>query len=68
MNRGSTAKRSKPEKRKSRFNEAPIHESGKCRAIRLGHARRRRFNEAPIHESGKSRKALPEATSDALLQ
>ena len=39
-----------------RFNEAPIHESGKL-AGRLNREYRRRsarFNEAPIHESGKS--------------
>ena len=35
------------------FNEAPIHESGKCAAQRPESAREKRFNEAPIHESGK---------------
>ena len=37
-----------------RFNEAPIHESGKWRTGRHDQAGRTRFNEAPIHESGKS--------------
>ena len=38
------------------FNEAPIHESGKCfggvsKMATIGAS----FNEAPIHESGKCR-------------
>ena len=37
-----------------RFNEAPIHESGKSRLAQLEPTRRLPgFNEAPIHESGK---------------
>ena len=58
MNRGSVFVRSEPQSRldaKAGFNEAPIHESGKC-----GRSDRSspktvciRFNEAPIHESGK---------------
>ena len=53
MNRGSEAAVFRRARRYGRFNEAPIHESGKCdprpsaRAISPG------FNEAPIHESGK---------------
>ena len=40
----------------SGFNEAPIHESGKCTAIASsGPLSMRCFNEAPIHESGKLR-------------
>ena len=35
------------------FNEAPIHESGKCHAAIVAQASLPRFNEAPIHESGK---------------
>ena len=36
------------------FNEAPIHESGKCEENRLRKSNPVGFNEAPIHESGKS--------------
>ena len=35
------------------FNEAPIHESGKCLSDRQINLRHTGFNEAPIHESGK---------------
>ena len=35
------------------FNEAPIHESGKCRLGSDGDSEPAGFNEAPIHESGK---------------
>ena len=56
MNRGSAvstnSNRSRPAR--NRFNEAPIHESGKSawtmRGVPQGLPR---FNEAPIHESGK---------------
>ena len=53
MNRGSRARRAGRLGRVVRFNEAPIHESGKSR--RSGPSSRRGdcFNEAPIHESGK---------------
>ena len=37
-----------------RFNEAPIHESGKWSSRRGYEGLRLGFNEAPIHESGKS--------------
>ena len=36
-----------------RFNEAPIHESGKCDASMGVPLNASSFNEAPIHESGK---------------
>ena len=36
-----------------RFNEAPIHESGKFRRSVPIAGQRHCFNEAPIHESGK---------------
>ena len=36
-----------------RFNEAPIHESGKYGCSRSAAKSEHRFNEAPIHESGK---------------
>ena len=54
MNRGSARLTAALLRGLNRFNEAPIHESGKYCA---GSKRRRpatRFNEAPIHESGKS--------------
>jgi len=38
-----------------RFNEAPIHESGKCALNARFDGGIRGFNEAPIHESGKLR-------------
>ena len=53
MNRGSAIRSRSIRSFSIRFNEAPIHESGKlaCHPVRspalLG------FNEAPIHESGK---------------
>ena len=37
-----------------RFNEAPIHESGKRYELQAIPARLGSFNEAPIHESGKA--------------
>ena len=56
MNRGSTGLSRPTRFKHPSFNEAPIHESGKCQLRRrssvplcIG------FNEAPIHESGKSR-------------
>ena len=53
MNRGSHARRGPAVTGDQRFNEAPIHESGKSLArARMGLCARR-FNEAPIHESGK---------------
>ena len=53
MNRGSyIAVESLPPLTLS-FNEAPIHESGKCPMSRSPRAPCPRFNEAPIHESGK---------------
>ena len=36
-----------------RFNEAPIHESGKFMVLFPHRQREACFNEAPIHESGK---------------
>ena len=53
MNRGSGYRMTFRSQTNQRFNEAPIHESGKCIHGR-GQARNGpRFNEAPIHESGK---------------
>ena len=54
MNRGSAVSHRRGPWRRPRFNEAPIHESGKCRFTGRRAARSPRgFNEAPIHESGK---------------
>ena len=55
MNRGSTVWSDTSSVRSDCFNEAPIHESGKCSIARVDLSTRRRFNEAPIHESGKFR-------------
>ena len=56
MNRGSEAQALGESFSTSGFNEAPIHESGKCHARTYAVAEVLGFNEAPIHESGKSRK------------
>ena len=53
MNRGSLGDLLERHAIHHRFNEAPIHESGKCACARRGDRARRSFNEAPIHESGK---------------
>ena len=53
MNRGSVAHMMIPEHDWNRFNEAPIHESGKLSDRRGGCQAILGFNEAPIHESGK---------------
>ena len=53
MNRGSSMSLRRCASVPGSFNEAPIHESGKC--FESGHecVETRGFNEAPIHESGK---------------
>ena len=53
MNRGSTTALPASSPQPDRFNEAPIHESGKWAGPGAGHPMGFRFNEAPIHESGK---------------
>ena len=53
MNRGSVEARYERPDTERRFNEAPIHESGKCLGCSAGRPIRSGFNEAPIHESGK---------------
>jgi len=53
MNRGSCAPVISADGASNRFNEAPIHESGKLAELQGKRLHRRRFNEAPIHESGK---------------
>ena len=53
MNRGSYGPSSPPRAADVRFNEAPIHESGKWRRVGRVKLHSAGFNEAPIHESGK---------------
>ena len=53
MNRGSVSKTVTVPASFAGFNEAPIHESGKCSARSGSRSTRSSFNEAPIHESGK---------------
>ena len=53
MNRGSAGSLTNRRAGDTRFNEAPIHESGKYPSDLPRCGRDRRFNEAPIHESGK---------------
>ena len=52
----------------TRFNEAPIHESGKSSEHELKRFVQFGFNEAPIHESGKWLKALDQVFTDIGLQ
>ena len=68
MNRGSHLARIASQTRNPSFNEAPIHESGKCA---LGSSTRRPargFNEAPIHESGKSGRKRDSRRDSKVLQ
>ena len=53
MNRGSHQARAGRHRPVSRFNEAPIHESGKSGPVDTDRSQPSGFNEAPIHESGK---------------
>ena len=57
MNRGSVQDLSARAWPVECFNEAPIHESGKCCTYGWLGEMLARFNEAPIHESGKFRPA-----------
>ena len=54
MNRGSALQASQANECIGCFNEAPIHESGKCDSCQPPLSAQKGFNEAPIHESGKS--------------
>ena len=58
MNRGSLASSGGPARTRIRFNEAPIHESGKFGSCGASSTDFHGFNEAPIHESGKSHALL----------
>ena len=53
MNRGSHRSGRMVDARGLRFNEAPIHESGKSYFADGTTSSASGFNEAPIHESGK---------------
>ena len=58
MNRGSLDRADDSRILAGRFNEAPIHESGKCGQQGTPCIGPYRFNEAPIHESGKCDKLV----------
>ena len=58
MNRGSASAHDSEHPQTNRFNEAPIHESGKYSQVASCTSSASRFNEAPIHESGKSLSVL----------
>ena len=68
MNRGSQEGRRAVARCRYRFNEAPIHESGKsgCSSGRGRSARG--FNEAPIHESGKFEREIRRREPKVALQ
>ena len=69
MNRGSAAERGAVQGADGRFNEAPIHESGKSRRWSDWTITDSRFNEAPIHESGKWYQTLADqASRDASMR
>ena len=53
MNRGSRPGGTPKTTCRRCFNEAPIHESGKCTRRTFPSMDAPCFNEAPIHESGK---------------
>ena len=56
MNRGSQLPLQARSLHTGSFNEAPIHESGKCPLPPPVTLPTQGFNEAPIHESGKSQR------------
>ena len=68
MNRGSIDRSARVSPPSSGFNEAPIHESGKCSSESSIRPVHERFNEAPIHESGKCPMSLRSSLRDAWLQ
>ena len=59
MNRGSAIPAGRAPVDLQGFNEAPIHESGKCSQAGQASLIGSGFNEAPIHESGKWRRHWP---------
>ena len=68
MNRGSSDGGSSGCSTTRSFNEAPIHESGKCLPRARGQPGHLGFNEAPIHESGKFATAEIEGVTTFRLQ
>ena len=68
MNRGSAGGRWLRVRLRLRFNEAPIHESGKSSDGDSHEDNHQSFNEAPIHESGKSSAANKVTASCVMLQ
>ena len=68
MNRGSVTAHCHCRECSDCFNEAPIHESGKCSMAGSADGSRPGFNEAPIHESGKLDAHGFEHEVDPLLQ
>ena len=68
MNRGSYGLPRDTTLGNRRFNEAPIHESGKLLAEARRRPRSHRFNEAPIHESGKYQPSTVDSEHPCLLQ
>ena len=69
MNRGSLAGTClSPSPDTRRFNEAPIHESGKSSPSASSTRGTTGFNEAPIHESGKSERRCTESIRRGWLQ
>ena len=68
MNRGSQGFRIGSSRSRTGFNEAPIHESGKCDKRRERVRGLPGFNEAPIHESGKCGDHIPGRAAGTPLQ
>ena len=66
MNRGSSSHSITTKVHACSFNEAPIHESGKCADPDSQSAMLNSFNEAPIHESGKYLRETAMTVRDAL--
>ena len=64
MNRGSPVLSPRSDARVHRFNEAPIHESGKSSRPSSHRDSCCGFNEAPIHESGKCAAAIRRGATD----
>ena len=68
MNRGSPGRWLYRPQSAPDFNEAPIHESGKCHGRSASVRAGANFNEAPIHESGKCSHGMTGCQSPSLLQ
>ena len=68
MNRGSATEGQADSADCLRFNEAPIHESGKSVRVFVPDSHCLRFNEAPIHESGKLGRGIGAWSGGTALQ